>query len=47
MKSLKHMGLNQNSFSQFSQLSKLNQIKINKAGVKLQAYVTLEILCNP
>ena len=31
----------------FSIFSKLNQIKINKAGVKLQAYVTLQILCNP
>ena len=31
----------------FSIFSKRNQIKIIKAGVKLQAYVTLEILCNP
>ena len=31
----------------FSFFSKLNQIKINKAGVKLQAYVTLQMLCNP
>ena len=31
----------------FSIFSKLNQIKINKTGVKLQAYVTLEILCSP
>ena len=31
----------------FSIFSKLNQIKINKAGVKLQAYVALEIFCNP
>ena len=31
----------------FSIFSKLNQIRINKAGVKLQAYVTLQIFCNP
>ena len=31
----------------FSIFSKLNQIKIDKARVKLQAYVTLQILCNP
>ena len=30
-----------------SVFSKINQIKINKVGVKLQAYVTLTILCNP
>ena len=30
----------------FSIFWKLNQIKINKTGVKLQAYVTLQILCN-
>ena len=30
----------------FSIFSKLNLIKINKAGVKLEAYVTLQILCN-
>ena len=31
----------------FSIFSKLNQIRINKAGVKLQAYMTLQIFCNP
>ena len=30
----------------FSIFSKLNKIKINKADVKVQAYVTLQILCN-
>ena len=31
----------------FSLFSKLNQTKIKKARVKLQAYVTPQILCNP
>ena len=31
----------------YSIFSKLNQIKINKAGIGLQAYVTLQILCIP
>ena len=31
----------------FSIFSKLNQTKINEASVMLQAYVTLQILCNP
>ena len=31
----------------FSVFSKLNQIKINKTGMKLQAYMTPQIFCNP
>ena len=31
----------------FSIFSKLNEIKISKVDVKLQAYVILQILCNP
>ena len=31
----------------FSIFSKLNQTKINEVSVMLQAYVTLQILCNP
>ena len=53
---LKAKGLEQRGFGSkhgfelkffFSIFLKRNQIKINKAGVKLQAYVTLQIYCNP